>query len=58
MLSYSHCVLERVQLSGNLLDDSDTVASLFQGIRVRSESNNRFVGDHPYNPTTTKSGSS
>ncbi|KAE9385517.1 hypothetical protein BT96DRAFT_928755 [Gymnopus androsaceus JB14] len=58
MLSYSQCVLDRVQLLGDIDLDSDIVASLFRGIRVRSESNSRFVGDHPYNPTTTKSGSS
>ncbi|KAE9402252.1 hypothetical protein BT96DRAFT_991240 [Gymnopus androsaceus JB14] len=57
MLSYSQCVLERVQLLGDMDPDSDIVASLFR-IRVRSESNSRFIGDHSYNLTTTESPSS
>ncbi|KAE9396126.1 hypothetical protein BT96DRAFT_121133 [Gymnopus androsaceus JB14] len=51
MLSYSQCILDRVQLLGDLNPYNDIVASLFQGIHVRSESNSRFVGDHPYNPS-------
>ncbi|KAE9401730.1 hypothetical protein BT96DRAFT_596338 [Gymnopus androsaceus JB14] len=50
MLSNSQCVLECIQLFEDMDPDSDIVASLFQGIRVRSESNSRFVRNHPYNP--------